>query len=155
MRIFLDTSALFKLYHKEAETITLQNLFEANDITSIYLSEITKIEFASKVWKKVRTKEITEVDAKQLMQCFEFDYSKFSFILIDSIITNEALVLLSKYGSQGLRTLDSLQLSTAVMFKNNTDLFISFDNLLNDFFKSENLPTDLNNNLSQSNSEGL
>ena len=60
MKIFLDTSSLFKLYHREADTVELERNLSAITITSIYLSEITKVEFTSTVWKKVRTKEITE-----------------------------------------------------------------------------------------------
>jgi len=54
MRIFLDTSTLFKLYHRESGTVELEVLFTTEKITTIFLSEITKIEFASSIWKKVR-----------------------------------------------------------------------------------------------------
>lgn len=60
MKIFLDTSSLFKLYHKETGTTELEELFLTAKITTIYLSEIAKIEFASTLWKKVRTKEISD-----------------------------------------------------------------------------------------------
>jgi len=60
MKIFLDTSSLFKLYHKEDGTAELEMLFSTVPITTVFLSEISKIEFASAIWKKVRSKEITE-----------------------------------------------------------------------------------------------
>ncbi len=41
MKIFLDTSSLFKLYHKETGTAELEEMFSAAKITSIYLSEIS------------------------------------------------------------------------------------------------------------------
>ncbi len=53
MKIFLDTSSLFKLYHREADTAELEDTLSKFAITSIYLSEITKVEFTSTVWKKV------------------------------------------------------------------------------------------------------
>lgn len=65
MRIFLDTCALFKLYHFEADTRLFENIFTENTITEVFLSELTKIEFSSTLWKKVRTKEITELQAKK------------------------------------------------------------------------------------------
>ena len=58
MNIFLDTSSLFKLYHQEAGTEDLEDVFLKFKITRIYLSEISKVEFCSTVWKKVRLKEI-------------------------------------------------------------------------------------------------
>jgi uncharacterized protein len=54
MKIFLDTSSLFKLYHKEDGTEIIEQVFNDNKITAVFLSEIAKIEFASTVWKKVR-----------------------------------------------------------------------------------------------------
>ncbi len=46
MNIFLDTSSLFKLYHREFDTPDLEHKLSSITITSIFLSEITKIEFA-------------------------------------------------------------------------------------------------------------
>ena len=45
MKIFLDTSSLFKLYHKETGTGELEELFSTVRITTIFLWEIAKIEF--------------------------------------------------------------------------------------------------------------
>ncbi len=86
MKIFLDTSSLFKLYHREVGTAILEQIFSQVNITNIYLSEITKIEFTSCVWKKVRTKEITELEATTTLQLFESDFSKYTFVATDSII---------------------------------------------------------------------
>ncbi len=69
MKIFLDTSSLFKLYHREAKTT---------------------------------------------LELFEADCSKYTFIATDSIIIEQARKLTTKYGLKGLRTLDSIQLSTSI-----------------------------------------
>jgi predicted nucleic acid-binding protein len=53
MKIVLDTSALFKLYHQEAGTVQLEAVFTHANITQVFLSEIAKVEFASAIWKKV------------------------------------------------------------------------------------------------------
>ena len=42
MKIFLDTSSLFKLYHRETDTEDLELIFSTVKITDIFLSEITK-----------------------------------------------------------------------------------------------------------------
>ena len=70
MKIFLDTSSLFKLYHREADTAIIEKIFFFGNVTSVYLSEITKIEFASSIWKKVRTGEITDAEAKTTLELF-------------------------------------------------------------------------------------
>ena len=47
MKVFLDTCALFKLYHERTEAKEIENIFIQNKVTGLYLSEISKIEFAS------------------------------------------------------------------------------------------------------------
>lgn len=84
MKIFLDTSSLSKLYHHEKGTNELEQLFTTFSIDAIFLAEITKIEFASAIWKKVRTKEISQQQAKTTVALFESDCLKFSFIATDS-----------------------------------------------------------------------
>jgi uncharacterized protein len=122
MKIFLDTSSLFKLYHREADTAELELLFSTVKITNIFLSEISKIEFTSTIWKKVPTNEITELEAQITLDLFEYDFGKSTFISTDSIIIEQARILTSKYGMQGLRTLDSIQLSTSVSLFQQVDI---------------------------------
>ncbi len=117
MKIFLDTSSIFKLYHQEIGTDELENIFSREKITHIFLSEISKIEFSSTIWKKFRTKEISKIQAEQTLEFFEHDFSKYNFITADSLILEQAKSLISKYGENGLRTLDSIQLSTCISLK--------------------------------------
>ena len=142
MKIFLDTSSLFKLYHKETDTELIENVFIENNLTSIFLSELAKIEFASTVWKKTRTQEISSTQAEEIILLFENDFGKYSFVPIDNGITEQARILIGKYGKLGLRTLDSIQLSTSVSLKQQADLFITTDKLLDSFLKLEKLPTE-------------
>ncbi len=85
MKIFLDTSSLFKLYHQEDGTLELENLFSEAKITHVFLSEITKIEFSSTIWKKVRTQEITIEQAIQTLKLFESDFIKYNFVSTNSL----------------------------------------------------------------------
>lgn len=143
MKIFLDTSSIFKLYHRETDTVELERNLSAISISSIYLSEIAKVEFTSTVWKKVRTKEITELEGQTTLDLFELDFVKYNFVTTDSIIIEQARILTSKYGTEGLRTLDSIQLSSAVSLVNQVDIFLTADKLLKSLFISEGLYTDL------------
>ena len=45
MKIFLDTSSLLKLYHKESGTQELMDFFNKNTIEVIFLAELAEIEF--------------------------------------------------------------------------------------------------------------
>jgi len=141
MKIFLDTSSLIKLYNKEADTHIVENIFIQNSVTFIFLSEISKMEFISAIWKKVRTKEIAEEKAEIIIQLFEKSFENYFFIKNDSLVFDHARTLLAKYGKLGLRTLDSIQLSVAVSLINEVDLFVTADKLLKFFFNIESLPT--------------
>jgi len=139
MNLFFDTSALFKLYHSESGTKELTAFFSSNLINAIYLSEITSIEFSSAVWKKCRKKEIKQSSAELLIEKFKIDSEKYNFINQSKSCTNLASVLIGKYWNKGLRTLDSLQLASALTFKSDLDVFITSDILLSEIALSENL----------------
>ncbi|HET7116057.1 MAG TPA: type II toxin-antitoxin system VapC family toxin [Hanamia sp.] len=117
-------------------------MFSQGKVTEVYLSEITKVEFASSIWKKVRTGEITELEAITTLQLFERDSNKYTFVATNSIIIEQARNLVTKYGIKGLRTLDGIQLSSAIALAAAVELFVTSDNLLNSFLKEEGLQTE-------------
>jgi len=135
MNIFLDTSSLFKLYHRETDTERIERFFTDHTIKTVFLSEIAKIEFASTIWKKVRAQQINETQARTILASFESDFNRYTFFQTDNIVIENARHLIEKYGRQGLRTLDSIQLSSAVLLKYQADVFLTTDKLLDIFFK--------------------
>jgi predicted nucleic acid-binding protein len=143
MKIFLDTSSLFKLYHQEAGTAELEQIFALGNVTHVFLSELTKVEFASTVWKKVRTKEITAAQANATVMLFEADFAKYTFATTDSLLLEQARQLVIKYGLEGLRTLDSIQLATCLLLAQEVAVFFTADKLLKTLLGAEGLPTEL------------
>ncbi len=139
MNLFIDTSSLFKLYHREAGTKEIENVFIKNTVKTIILSEVTKAEFSSASLKKVRVKEIDIQVARKLINAFENDSGKFTFVTADSLIIETAKKLIYKYGIEGLRTLDSIHLATAVIVKRQVNLNICSDILLNKLMQKEGL----------------
>ena len=138
MKAFLDTSSLLKLYHQESDTEALSNALSEAEV--FYLSELARLEFRSAIWKKVRTQEIDAEIANAVIACFEEDYSKFAWIKLDSQIVNQATSLLNQYGIFGLRTLDAIQLSSALTLKEIPDtVFFTHDKLLKSVFVQEGL----------------
>lgn len=141
MKIYLDTSSLFKLYHEEEGTEELEKVFSQAKITEIFLSELTKVEFTSTIWKRVRTRDITPEQAKITLELFESDFSKYNFVATDSLILEQARILVTKYGMEGLRTLDSIQLSACIALTEEVDAFYTADKLLHALLEKEGLPT--------------
>ena len=130
MIIYLDTSSLFKLYHYEDGTDELDKLFAENNISEILLSEISKIEFTSTVWKKIRMRDLDEERGTKLLHLFREDRDKYTFIEVSNEIIKLSVELIKKYGSFGLRTLDSIQLATAQKYKDKINYGKTSDKIL-------------------------
>ncbi|MEW5802470.1 MAG: type II toxin-antitoxin system VapC family toxin [bacterium] len=138
MRAFLDTSSLLKLYHHEIGSDAIEDAL-LSDVEEIFLSDIAILEFRSAIWKKVRKGEINEKVAIEVISYFQDDYHNFQWIKIQFETLEAASKLLMKYGHKGLRTLDSLQLASALTLKNDECIFLTSDNLLKSLFKEESL----------------
>ena len=139
MKVFFDTSSLFKLYHQESGTEELMELFNGIGIEVIYLAEITKIEFSSVVWKKCRKNEIDEDSANRLIEKFDKDSVKFSYVPEGQLLRQKAKGLIGKHWRKGLRTLDSIQLASALKVKSQIELFLTSDKLLAEISQIEGL----------------
>jgi uncharacterized protein len=135
--IYLDTSSLVKVFHKESDSDKIIKILP--NYQSIYLFELTKIEFASALWKKVNNRELTEIEAKVGIRFFENDYPKFNWVIIDREIIRSAKELVTKYREMGLRTLDSIQLACAVSLKDETDNFVTSNKILKKIMEMEGL----------------
>lgn len=132
MKIFLDTSSLFKLYHFEDGTKELMHFFKTHTIEIIYIAEITKIEFSSVVWKKCRKKEIDVKIAQTVIDKFDVDSEKFNTIEDNTELKKSARALIGKHWQKGLRTLDSIQLASALTKKASIDFMFTSDKLLSE-----------------------
>jgi len=139
VKLFLDTSSLIKLYYQEDGTDKLDRVFGEYIIEEIFLSEISITEFYSAIYKKVRTNDLSLQNASDILSSFANDQAKFSFIPINSRIISLSKELLEKYGVLGLRALDALQLASVLSARNDIDMAISNDLLLNSFLKSEGI----------------
>jgi uncharacterized protein len=62
---------------------------------------------------------------------------------LNTDIVQSACELINKYGVEGLRSLDSIQLATAVALKGKADLFLTSDKLLESLILKERLPTSM------------
>jgi len=141
MKIFLDTSSLFKLYHFEEGTKEIMDFFKSHIITAVYIAEITNIEFSSAVWKKCRKNEISESTARILLEIYETDSKKFTIVDDNMILKESAKLLIGKYWRKGLRTLDSLQLASALSLKSKINYIFTSDILLSEIAISEGINT--------------
>ena len=140
MNIYLDTSSLFKLYQKEPDSEVVEEAFKNIKLTEVFISEIARVEFVSALFKKVRMKETELADAEKAINLFEKDLKNYIIVPVENNVLKKAEELIITYGIEGLRTLDSIQLASAIEVKSQVDKYFSADKLLRFLFQKENLP---------------
>lgn len=134
MNLFLDTSAVIKLYHEEEGSESLIDLItEFDEDVILTISDVCKIEFHSAFLRRVRTKEIEREIVEQVFQYFEQDLSFYHIIEVNDSVKQFAIDLLNNFAwNQGLKTLDSIQLASALISHQwvPVDYFVSADQKL-------------------------
>lgn len=117
---FLDTSALAKLYHKEAGSEYMERIVKEPGSRCV-ISRLSIVELESVLAIKVRTGEIDAQQVEIARRCLRADLSQGRFLIgppIKPSHLHTARILLAKYGAdEGLRTLDALQLAIALHLK--------------------------------------
>jgi len=130
MNVFVDTSALVKYFHEEKGTAAVTELID-NPENNIFVSDLSRLEFISALHRRYRRKEIGKKSLHEAIEAFDLEYSYFHSEPVSQIVMKEAEELLLKYGKEyGLRTLDSIQLATFLLFMNKNWLFVACDNNL-------------------------
>ena len=120
MNIFCDTSALVKKYIIETGSDKFEKILNKAD--NVFVSAITEIETISTFKRLLIENAIDEEDYDLLINEFEIDYQYFSIISFDGLISKNAIKLIDKYQ---LKTLDSIQLGTAIYLKGEIDFFVA------------------------------
>jgi predicted nucleic acid-binding protein len=116
MNVFLDTSAVIKLYHKEVGSDELLAFLHsyAHDLI-LTVADITRTEFHSAFLRRVRMREIPIDPVYAVFDAFDHDLSMFNQIPVDDTVKKMAVTLLDRIAHQrGLRTLDAFQLAAAL-----------------------------------------
>lgn len=117
---FLDTSALAKLYHKETGSEYVDRIVKEPG-SRCTISRLSIVEMESVLAIKVRTGEIDEQQVEIARRCLRADLSQRRLLIgppIQAGHYHTATILLAKYGAtEGLRTLDALQLAIALDLK--------------------------------------
>ncbi|TAL37476.1 MAG: PIN domain-containing protein [Spirochaetes bacterium] len=134
MNLYFDTSAMIKKYIDEKGSGNVDRLFE--DAQAIYVSTIAEIEALSTLRRLVKDSVINDEDFRYLKSEIQSDMRYFNVIDIDDQIKKHAIELIEKYQ---LKSLDSLQLGTAVYVNGEIDYFVSCNDRLLKSGERENL----------------
>lgn len=113
--VFVDTSALVKYYYPETGSDEVEKILLK--ASWIYICQIAIAEFASALMKKIRTGTLTMESHVLIWNNFldDLNTEQMQIIPLDERHYFKAAEIIRGYGSeQGIRTLDSLQLVTAM-----------------------------------------
>jgi predicted nucleic acid-binding protein len=124
MNVFFDTNALLKLYFYEEGTVALNDFMRhhSGNIT-LAISELSLVEIRSALFRRVRMAECSLAIAKQI--CLSLDQDKASMLVcpLDITVLSKAQELLEEHSvTLNLRTLDSLQIASALVLGRTTQI---------------------------------
>lgn len=113
MLYYLDSSVVVKRYAKETGTIWVKSLFVPSSNNKFFFSQVTNIEVAAGLSKKVRTRELSEKHYQLALQLFldDLDNADYNIISVTDDIVKLAIDLTRRHS---LRAYDALHLATAI-----------------------------------------
>jgi predicted nucleic acid-binding protein len=128
---FLDTSALVKLYHQELGSDVVEAWASTPSIR-LWVSDLARIELHSVFSRKVREGELAEAALQRVLECFREDLlHRFQLVPLTPGLIEQAIGFLIEHGqTHPLRTLDALQMASALGIESYVVIFVTADKRL-------------------------
>ena len=132
MKLFFDTSALVKLFHREIGTDFVIQI--VNDTQNkVWISELIIIEFFNAMYRLYRELHINDEELSNLIYEFDKECNRFLIVSLNEAVIKEAREILINFGKNiPLRSLDALQLASYnLVYENDKDwAFVTSDTKL-------------------------
>ena len=111
MRLFLDTSAMVKLFVEEPGSEAMSGRVEEPG-AEIWVLDLAALEFSSMLWRRVREGVLTADEASAVIRLQEQQFALWNVLAISPALLDTARGLLGDHAEmEGLRTLDAIQLA--------------------------------------------
>lgn len=123
MRVFVDTSALFKKYVAEPGSDAFERTLDK--ATEIAVSPVTWVEVNAAIERRVRDQTLSRAQADWLRAEVGKDFAYFLQVVWNQNLERKAVELIHRYP---LKTLDAVQLASGVLSK--AEMFITSDHKL-------------------------
>lgn len=123
MRLFIDTSSLFKKYVDESGGEAFEKLL--SKASEIAISPITWIEINAAIERCLRTSALTPEKANWLRTEVKKDFAYFFLVLWNENLENRAVQLIRQ---NVLKTMDAVQLASGILSE--AELFVTSDHQL-------------------------
>lgn len=125
--IYLDTSALLKLVHAEAESAALVQ----------YLGGIDGPRFVSSVLLTIEARRAALRASPSQLPRVDVMLATVTQVEISAAVVESA----SRLPGPGLRSLDAVHLATALLIRDDVDVLLAYDQRLLDAARAHDLPT--------------
>jgi dTDP-4-amino-4,6-dideoxygalactose transaminase/predicted nucleic acid-binding protein len=127
MNYYFDTSSIVKIYHAEDGSKDVLELYRSR--ATILISELSKIEFLSAVYRKYRENEISLETLNAVILKFQDDIeSRYELLEFSSLVFEESWRLVCDFAQKySLKTLDSLQFAFFTTYCEEDDIFVCSD----------------------------
>ncbi|WP_037326271.1 type II toxin-antitoxin system VapC family toxin [Runella zeae] len=127
MNLFFDTSTLVKYYLSEIGSDSVEKLI-IEPTHQIWLSELVKTEFYSALFRRLRTRELTDTQVQSAIAGFEISIQQFHIQPINSLVLRETELFLKTQGKNyPIRTLDALHFCTFQLLADTDWAFVTAD----------------------------
>jgi len=119
--LYVDTSALVKLYVPEPESSAVQALVGSAQIAAV--SVIAFAEARAAFARKRRERAVGQKDYRRIVEEFNDDWDHFFIVDVTEPLVKRAAQLAEKHG---LRGYDAIQLSSAIVLREQSGEAVSF-----------------------------
>lgn len=121
MILYLDTSALVKLYIAEPGSDAVQAKVEAAPVISV--ARVAYVEARAGIARKYRAGELSLEEYKQIVEDVDEDWERYFIVEVSESVAKLGGELTDRHP---LRGFDALHLASALFLKNRTHVGISF-----------------------------
>ncbi len=127
MNVFLDSSAIVKIFHVENGSDIVMGIFDDEDVSS-WACDLVRLEFSSAIMRRFRLGEIHKDQLQKAQRSFDDQWEKIHSITVDKAVLSEAENLLRAYGNRhNLRSLDAIHAAAYTLVCADEAVFITSD----------------------------
>lgn len=124
VNVYLDTSALVKLYIEETGTERVLAAVDAAEGAQVIITDISRVESRSAIRRRERASDVSGTEANQVLKQIERDVSSFFLVQpTSSALLEEALRLIDRYP---LRAYDAVQLAGCLIVRDSLSGPVTF-----------------------------
>lgn len=115
MPLFLEASALVKLYVRESGSDAMEDIVSHSvQVGGLYVSELSRVEVVSAIMRKARRRRIRKRVAADRCRIFAEDWrDTFYVVQLDSDVVADSAAIIQRHGDRSIQGGDGVQLACA------------------------------------------